>query len=117
MKATTLAIGVAIPLNIFNRQQYAIPMVQQQQILLNQQQQRGEATNTRYCQQHQLKVYVASSMPQQHKLLWRPKFRAVLLGFQQGNCPLPTFSKQPQLQNLRLGQLQTLRQAANCPSS
>ncbi|UOH76565.1 hypothetical protein MOW08_16365 (plasmid) [Acinetobacter schindleri] len=24
---TTLAIGVAIPLNIFNRQQYAIPMV------------------------------------------------------------------------------------------
>ena len=37
---TTLGVGVDIPLNIFNRQQYSIPMAQRQQSLLNQQQQR-----------------------------------------------------------------------------
>ncbi len=37
---TALVLGVDIPLNIFNRQQYAIPMAQKQQILLNHQQQR-----------------------------------------------------------------------------
>ncbi len=37
---TVLVLGVDIPLNIFNRQQYAIPMAQKQQILLNHQQQR-----------------------------------------------------------------------------
>ena len=77
---TTLAIGVAIPLNIFNRQQYAIPMVQQQQILLNQQQQRELKQQILILPTACIssKVYVASSMPQQHKLLWRPKFIAVL---------------------------------------
>lgn len=112
---TTLAIGVAIPLNIFNRQQYAIPMVQQQQILLNQQQQ---------LELKQQILDIANSMHQLKGL--RSQFDATtaqvtlatkvqsrtLQGFQAGKLSITDVQQATtQLQNLRLGQLQILRQA------
>mgnify|MGYP003496897902 FL=1 len=112
---TTLAIGVAIPLNIFNRQQYAIPMVQQQQILLNQQQQRElkqqilDIANS----MHQLKGLRSQFDATTAQVTLATKVQSrTLLGFQAGKLSITDVQQATtQLQNLRLGQLQILRQA------
>jgi cobalt-zinc-cadmium efflux system outer membrane protein len=112
---TALAVGVAIPLSIFNRQQYAIPMAQQQQRLLNQQQQREL--------QQQL-LDIANRLQQLNGL--RHQFDAstaqitlatkvqsrTLQGFQAGKLTINDVQQATaQLQHLRLAQLQILRQA------
>jgi cobalt-zinc-cadmium efflux system outer membrane protein len=112
---TTLAIGVAIPLNIFNRQQYAIPMVQQQQILLNQQQQRElkqqilDIANS----MHQLKGLRSQFDATTAQVTLATKVQSrTLQGFQAGKLSITDVQQATtQLQNLRLGQLQILRQA------
>ncbi|WP_312080405.1 TolC family protein [Acinetobacter schindleri] len=112
---TTLAIGVAVPLNIFNRQQYAIPVVQQQQILLNQQQQRElkqqilDIANS----MHQLKGLRNQFDATTAQLTLATKVQSrILQGFQAGKLSINDVQQATtQLQNLRLGQLQILRQA------
>lgn len=112
---TTLALGVDIPLNIFNRQQYAIPMAQQQQILLNQQQQRElkqqilDITN----QMHQLKSLRGQfdATTSQIDLAVNVQ-RRTLQGFQAGKLSITDVQQSTSLiQNFRLGQLQIVRQA------
>jgi cobalt-zinc-cadmium efflux system outer membrane protein len=112
---TTLAMGIDIPLNIFNRQQYAIPMVQQQQILLNQQQQRElkqqilDIANS----MHQLKGLRSQFDATTAQLTLATKVQSrTLQGFQAGKLSITDVQQATtQLQNLRLGQLQILRQA------
>lgn len=112
---TTLALGVDIPLNIFNRQQYTIPMVQQQQMLMNQQQQRElkqqklDISN----QMHQLQALhqQLKSTTSQIDLALKVQ-RRTLLGFQAGKLSITDVQQSTtQLQNFRLGQLEILRQA------
>lgn len=112
---TTLALGVAIPLNIFNRQQYTIPMAQQQQSLVNRQQQR---------ELKQQILDIANSMNELNGL--RSQFDATvtqidlaekvqnrtLQGFQAGKLSITDVQQATaQLLNLRLGQLEILTQA------
>ena len=112
---TTLGVGVDIPLNIFNRQQYSIPMAQRQQSLLNQQQQRElkqqilDIANA----MHELKGLNKqfSSMSQQTSLAEQVQVRT-LQGFKAGKLSITDIQQANlQLQSIRLGQLQLLRQA------
>lgn len=112
---TVLVLGVDIPLNIFNRQQYAIPMAQKQQILLNHQQQR---------ELKQQVLDIANSIHQLKGL--RTQFDATgsqiglaekvqnrtLQGFQAGKFAITDVQQTTkQLQDLRLSQIQILAQA------
>lgn len=112
---TVLVLGVDIPLNIFNRQQYAIPMAQKQQILLNHQQQR---------ELKQQVLDIANSIHQLKGL--RMQFDATgnqiglaekvqnrtLQGFQAGKFAITDVQQTTkQLQDLRLSQMQILAQA------
>ncbi|WP_180082463.1 TolC family protein [Acinetobacter sp. YH12123] len=112
---TALVLGVDIPLNIFNRQQYAIPMTQKQQILLNHQQQR---------ELKQQVLDIANSIHQLKGL--RTQFDATgsqiglaekvqnrtLQGFQAGKFATTDVQQTTkQLQDLRLSQMQILAQA------
>ncbi len=112
---TTLGVGVDIPLNIFNRQQYSIPMAQRQQSLLSQQQQRElkqqilDIANA----MHELKGLKQqfSSMSQQTTLAEQVQVRT-LQGFKAGKLSITDLQQaNSQLQSIRLGQLQLLRQA------
>ena len=112
---TTLGVGVDIPLNIFNRQQYSIPMAQRQQSLLSQQQQRElkqqilDIANA----MHELKGLNKqfSSMSQQTTLAEQVQVRT-LQGFKAGKLSITDIQQANlQLQSIRLGQLQLLRQA------
>jgi cobalt-zinc-cadmium efflux system outer membrane protein len=112
---TALVLGVDIPMNIFNRQQYAIPMAQKQQILLNQQ------------QQLQLKQQILDIANHIHQLKGlRAQFNATsnqiglaekvqnrtLQGFQAGKFSITEVQQTTkQLQDLRLSQMQVLAQA------
>ncbi len=112
---TALVFGVDIPINIFNRQQYTIPMAQQQQILMNQQ------------QQHELKQQILDIANQMHQLKALRKQldsttsqidlavnvqRRTLQGFQAGKLSITDVQQSTtQLQNIRLGQLDILKQA------
>ncbi|RKG54376.1 TolC family protein [Acinetobacter cumulans] len=112
---TALVLGVDIPLNIFNRQQHAIPMAQKQQILLNHQQQR---------ELKQQVLDIANSIHQLKGL--RTQFDATgsqiglaekvqnrtLQGFQAGKFAITDVQQTTkQLQDLRLSQMQILAQA------
>ncbi len=112
---TSLILGVDVPLNIFNRQQYTIPIAQQQQMLLNQQQQR---------ELKQQILDIANNFQQLKGL--RGQFNAsvdqitlaekvqnrMLQGFRAGKFAITDLQQTTlQLQNLRLSQLQILRQA------
>ena len=112
---TTLGVGVDIPLNIFNRQQYSIPMAQRQQSLLNQQQQRElkqqilDIANA----MHELKGLKQqfSAISQQTSLAEQVQLRT-LQGFKAGKLSITDIQQaNSQLQSIRLGQLQLLRQA------
>ncbi|MNV62915.1 Outer membrane efflux protein [compost metagenome] len=112
---TTLGVGVDIPLNIFNRQQYSIPMAQRQQSLLNQQQQRElkqqilDIANA----MHELKGLKQqfSAISQQTTLAEQVQVRT-LQGFKAGKLSITDIQQaNSQLQSIRLGQLQLLRQA------
>lgn len=112
---TTLGVGVDIPLNIFNRQQYSIPMAQRQQSLLNQQQQRElkqqilDIANA----MHELKGLKLqfSAISQQTTLAEQVQVRT-LQGFKAGKLSITDIQQaNSQLQSIRLGQLQLLRQA------
>ena len=112
---TTLGVGVDIPLNIFNRQQYSIPMAQRQQSLLNQQQQRElkqqilDIANA----MHELKGLKQqfSAISQQTTLAEQVQVRT-LQGFKAGKLSITDIQQANlQLQSIRLGQLQLLRQA------
>ena len=112
---TTLGVGVDIPLNIFNRQQYSIPMAQRQQSLLNQQQQRElkqqilDIANAMH-ELNGLKQQF-SSMSQQTTLAEQVQVRT-LQGFKAGKLSITDIQQANlQLQSIRLGQLQLLRQA------
>ena len=114
-KNTALVLGVDLPLNIFDRQQYRIPMAQQQQILMNQQQQR------------ELKQQILDIANQMHQLnalrkqldattaqidLAANVQRRTLQGFQAGKLSITDIQQATtQLQNFRLGQLDILKQA------
>lgn len=111
----TLALGVEIPLNIFNRQQYTIPMAERQQQLLNQ------------VQQRELKQQILEIANRLNELKGlRQQFDAIntqiqlsekvhsrtLQGFQAGKFSVTDMHQTSlQLQNLRLVQLQILKQA------
>ncbi|OTG55262.1 cation transporter [Acinetobacter sp. ANC 4204] len=112
---TTLGVGVDIPLNIFNRQQYSIPMAQRQQSLLNQQQQRElkqqilDIANA----MHELKGLKQQfgAISQQTSLAEQVQVRT-LQGFKAGKLSITDIQQANlQLQSIRLGQLQLLRQA------
>lgn len=112
---TTVALGVEIPLNIFNRQQYAIPMAKQQQQLLIQ------------LQQRELKQQILDIANQLNELQGlRQQFDAMhsqiqlsekvqsrtLQGFKAGKFSITDMQQTSlQLQNLRIAQLQILKQA------
>lgn len=111
----TLGVGLSIPLNIFNRQQYSIPIAQRQQILLNQQQQRElkqqilDIANI----MHQLKGlrHQFDAASSQIGLAEKVQSRT-LQGFQSGKFSITDVQQaSSQLQTIRLGQLQVLRQA------
>lgn len=112
---TTLALGVEIPLNIFNRQQYTIPMAERQQQLLNQIQQRELKQQILHIanQLNELKglrqQYDAASAQIQ---LSEKVHSRTLLGFQAGKFSITDMQQTSlQLQNLRVAQLQILKQA------
>ena len=110
-----MALGVEIPLNIFNRQQYTIPMAERQQQLLNQ------------VQQRELKQQILEIANRLNELKGlRQQFDAIntqiqlsekvhsrtLQGFQAGKFSVTDMHQTSlQLQNLRLVQLQILKQA------
>lgn len=112
---TTLGVGVDIPLNIFNRQQYSIPMAQRQQSLLSQQQHRElkqqilDIANAMHELNGLNKQF--SSMSQQTTLAEQVQVRT-LQGFKAGKLSITDIQQaNSQLQSIRLGQLQLLRQA------
>lgn len=112
---TTVALGVEIPLNIFNRKQYAIPMAERQQQLLNQ------------IQQRELKQQILDIANRLNELKGlRQQFDAIatqiqlsekvqsrtLQGFQAGKFSITDMQQTSLLlQNLRVSQLQILKQA------
>lgn len=110
-----LMLGVEIPLNIFNRQQYAIPMAQQHQLLQSQQQQRElkqqvlDIANA--LQQLQGLKTQFSSVSRQLDLAEKVQQRT-LTGFQVGKLSITDVQQASlQLQTIRMGQLNVLRQA------
>lgn len=112
---TALVVGVELPLNLFNRQQYTIPMAQKQQLLINQQQQRElqqqilDIAN----QLQQLKGLKNQNeaVSTQIKLAENVQKRT-LQGFQAGKFSLTDIQQSTmQLQNLRLAQLELLSRA------
>lgn len=112
---TSLSFGVQIPLNIFNRQQYRIPMVQRQQALLNQQQQRElkqqilDIANSLYQLKGLDSQFKASS---QQVALSEKVQQRTLQGYQAGKFSTTDIQQtSQQLQTIRLGQLQILKQA------
>ena len=112
---TVLALGVDIPLSLFNRQQYSIPITQRQQILLNQQQQRElkqqilDIANSMHQLQGLRTQFAAAS--NQISLAEKVQSRT-LQGFQAGKLAITDVQQATdQLLTIRLGQLQTLRQA------
>ena len=112
---TTLALGVEIPLNIFNRQQYAIPMAVRQQQLLNQIQQRElkqqilDIANQLNELKNLRQQYDAASAQIQ---LSEKVHSRTLQGFQAGKFSIIDMQQTSlQLQNLRVAQLQILKQA------
>ena len=110
-----LMLGVEIPLNIFNRQQYSIPMAQQHQLLLTKQQQRElkqqllDIANA--LQQLKGLGTQFSSVSRQLDLAEKVQQRT-LTGFQVGKLSITDVQQASlQLQSIRMGQLNVLRQA------
>lgn len=111
----TLMLGVEWPLNIFNRQQYSIPMAQQHQLLLSQHQQREfkqqifEIANV--LQQLKALKIQFNSVSEQISLVEKVQQRSSL-GFRSGKLSLTDAQQASmQLQSIRLGQLNVLKQA------
>lgn len=112
---TTLVLGVEVPLNIFNRQQYVIPMAERQQQLLTQIQQRelkqqildiGNRLNELKGLRQQY-----DAINTQIQLSEKVQSRT-LQGFQAGKFSVTDIQQiSLQLQNLRVAQLQILKQA------
>ena len=87
-------------------------------ILLNQQQRGWNGKYSILPGMHQLKVYVASSMPHNSTSYFGDQSSEPLTlqeGFQAGNCPLPTFGSNHPTAESSVGSITNLRQAANCP--
>lgn len=112
---TALVLGVDIPMNIFNRQQYAIPMAQKQQILLNQQQQLQLKQQILDIANHihQLKGLRAQFDATSNQIGLAEKVQnRTLQGFQAGKFAITEVQQTTkQLQDLRLSQMQVLAQA------
>lgn len=114
-KESALVLGVDIPLNIFDRQQYKIPIAEKQQMMVNQQQQRELKQQildiaNRMNELKGLRNQFESSQAQ-IKLSETIQTR-VLQGFQAGKFSITDVQQSTlQLQNLRLSQLQVLKQA------
>ena len=112
---TALVLGVDIPMNIFNRQQYAIPMAQKQQILLNQQQQLQLKQQILDIANHihQLKGLRAQFDATSNQIGLAEKVQnRTLQGFQAGKFSITEVQQTTkQLQDLRLSQMQVLAQA------
>lgn len=112
---TALVMGVNVPLNIFNRQQYSIPISERQQSLVNQQQQRElkqqilDIANN-MLQLKNLRIQFDASSDQ-IRLAEQVQMRT-LQGFQAGKLSLTDVQQaSAQLQSIRLGQLEILNQA------
>lgn len=112
---TTFAVGVELPLRIFDRQQYRIPMAEQQHLLFAQQQQR-QLKQQRLDIENQL--LQLSRLEQQFSISTRQIAlaeqvqRRSLQGFQAGKFSMTDVQQaSTQVQNTRLAQLQILRQA------
>ncbi|WP_180027747.1 TolC family protein [Acinetobacter sp. YH16032] len=112
---TNLSVGVDIPFNIFNRQQYQIPLAQRQQSLLERQQQRElkqqilEIANS-FHQVRGLKLQYDAVL-RQKGLSEKVQTRS-LLGFKNGKLSITEVQQATtQLQNIRLSQIQLLREA------
>ena len=112
---TSLSVGVDIPFNIFNRQQYQIPLAQRQQSLLERQQQRElkqqilEIANS-FHQVRGLKLQFDAVL-RQKDLSEKVQMRS-LLGFKNGKLSITEVQQATtQLQNIRLSQIQLLREA------
>lgn len=112
---TSLSVGVDIPFNIFNRQQYQIPLAQRQQSLLERQQQRElkqqilEIANS-FHQVRGLKLQYDAVL-RQKGLSEKVQTRS-LLGFKNGKLSITEVQQATtQLQNIRLSQIQLLREA------
>ena len=112
---TSLSVGVDIPFNIFNRQQYQIPLAQRQQSLLERQQQRElkqqilEIANS-FHQVRGLKLQYDAVL-RQKDLSEKVQMRS-LLGFKNGKLSITEVQQATtQLQNIRLSQIQLLREA------
>lgn len=112
---TSLSVGVDIPFNIFNRQQYEIPLAQRQQSLLERQQQRE-------LKQQILEIanlfHQVRGLKQQYDAVLRQKDLSEkvqtrsLLGFKNGKLSITEVQQATtQLQNIRLSQIQLLREA------
>lgn len=112
---TTLTLGIDIPLNIFNRQQYSIPMAQRQQSLVQQQQQLElkqqilDIAN----RLHQLQGLSSQFKSINEQLALAEKVQSrTLLGFQQGKLSITDVQQaSTQLQTIRFSQIQVLAQA------
>ena len=112
---TTLGLGVNIPLNIFNRQQYSIPIAQNQKLLKDQQQQRELKQQILDIANHMHQIkglrMQFDSATSQIRLAEKVQNRT-LEGFQAGKFSITDVQQaSSQLQTIRLGQLQILRQA------
>lgn len=112
---SALVMGVSVPLNIFNRQQYSIPISERQQGLVNQQQQRElkqqilDIANS-MLQLKNLRTQFESSSDQIG--LAEKVYMRTLQGFQAGKLSMTDVQQaSAQLQSMRLGQLQILNQA------
>ena len=112
---TSLSVGVDIPFNIFNRQQYQIPLAQRQQSLLERQQQRElkqqilEIANS-FHQVRGLKLQYDAVL-RQKDLSEKVQMRS-LIGFKNGKLSITEVQQATiQLQNIRLSQIQLLREA------
>lgn len=112
---TTVSVGVDVPLNIFNRQQYQIPLAQRQQGLIDRQQQRElkqqilDIANS-FHQVRGLKLQL-DSVIKQRELSEKVQSRA-LIGFKSGKLSITDVQQSSlQLQNIRLSQIQLLKEA------
>ncbi len=112
---TALAVGVEIPLNIFNRQQYTIPMAERQQHMLSQQQQielKQQILDIAN-RLNELKGLNRQFNSAESQIVLSEKVQArTLMGFQAGKLTITDVQQATaQLQNLRLAKLQILTQA------
>lgn len=111
----TLAVGVEVPLQLFNRQQYRIPMLQQQQLLEQQQQQRALKQQGLEIENHLLDLkglYQQFTTSTSQISLAAKVQQRTLQGFQAGKFSITELQQATlQLQNTRLSQLQILKQA------